>query len=88
MVWLGLAFPPEVAGRAMNPRTYTKPLLHFQTMLRSGAALTWYEIRRSYAARQPGSLMLRVGIGGRARIPTDDRGFLRMTTAESDDDDR
>jgi hypothetical protein len=49
MVWFGFAFPPEVAGMVMNPSTYTKLSLYYQTMVRSGAALALYEICRRYA---------------------------------------
>jgi Initiator Replication protein len=48
-VWLGFAFPPEVSALVMNPGTYTKLSIYYQTMLRSGASLALYEICRRYA---------------------------------------
>ena len=48
-LWLGFAFPPEVSALVMNPGTYTKLSIYYQTMLRSGASLALYEICRRYA---------------------------------------
>lgn len=48
-VWFGFEFPPEVQAKVMNPVTYTPLSLYYQTMLRSGASLSLYELCRRYA---------------------------------------
>lgn len=48
-IWFGFVFPPEVSQMVMNPETYTKLSLYYQTLLRSGASLALYEICRRYA---------------------------------------
>lgn len=48
-IWFGFVFPPEVESLIMNPATYTKLSIYYQTMLRSGASLVLYEICRRYA---------------------------------------
>lgn len=49
MVWLGFTFPPEVHELVMNPSTYTKLSIYYQSLMRSGASLALYEICRRYA---------------------------------------
>lgn len=48
-VWIGFAFPPEVMQMVLNPNTYTKFSLRFQTALRGNGSLGLYEIARRYA---------------------------------------
>jgi hypothetical protein len=48
-VWIGFAFPPEVMQMVLNPNTYTKFNLRFQTALRGNGSLGLYEIARRYA---------------------------------------
>lgn len=48
-LWLGFAFPPEVHDLVMAPGTYTRLSIMYQGMLRSGAALSLYEVCRRYA---------------------------------------
>lgn len=48
-VWLGFAFPPEVQQHVMSPTTYTKFRIIYQAKLRSGQALSLYEVCRRYA---------------------------------------
>ncbi len=47
-IWFGYAFPPEVAQMVMNPTTYTKLDIYYQTLFRSGSSLALYEICRRY----------------------------------------
>lgn len=48
-VWFGFAFPPEVFANVMAPGTYTKLSIMYQSSLRSGSALSLYEICRRFA---------------------------------------
>jgi hypothetical protein len=48
-VWIGFAFPPEVRNVVLNPATYTKFSLKFQTALRGNGSLGLYEITRRFA---------------------------------------
>jgi plasmid replication initiation protein len=47
-VWIGFAFPREVMQMVLNPNTYTKFSLRFQTALRGNGSLGLYEIARRY----------------------------------------
>lgn len=47
--WLGFTFPPEVSSLVMQPSTYTKLSLYYQTILRTGPGIALYEICRRYA---------------------------------------
>jgi len=48
-VWLGFSFPPEVHELVMNPSTYTKLSIFYQSLMRSGSSLALYEVARRYA---------------------------------------
>lgn len=48
-LWLGYSFPPEVHQLVMAPGTYTRLSIVYQGLLRSGSALSLYEVCRRYA---------------------------------------
>lgn len=49
MLWIGVAFPPEVHEQIMAPNSYTKLSIYFQGVLGSASAIALYEICRRYA---------------------------------------
>lgn len=48
-VWIGYAFPPEMHEQVMQPSTYTRLSIVYQSSLKSSSALALYEVCRRYA---------------------------------------